>query len=184
MTPDVTLWQQLEHYFSLRMRLNISQKEAQMKMAEQISTMKVVVNVVRKPTFSNRSSPWDYLVLSWTEMLYNRSAVPGGIVNTVCWQEAAGGPTGSVLDPPLSTWEWLGWYSETSLSPHLVSEKLMWFPVSTQRFFVVSHRLSLFCSNQLFLQSTYVHRLLQWKGKCWKYGEIPCVEIKLLKLHH
>ena len=105
MTPDVTLWQQLEHYFSLRMRLNISQKEAQIKMAEQISTMKVDVNVIRKPTFSDRSSPWDYLVLSWTEMFYNNSAILGGNVNTVCWQEAAGGPTGSVLDPPLSTWE-------------------------------------------------------------------------------
>ena len=37
-------------------------------------------------------------------------------LNTACWQEAAGGPMGCVLDPPLSTWEWLGWYSEASLS--------------------------------------------------------------------
>ncbi len=29
-------------------------------------------------------------------------------VNTACWQEAAGGPMGCVLDPPLSTWELLG----------------------------------------------------------------------------
>ncbi len=77
MTPDSALWQQLEHYFSL----NISQKEAQIKMAEQISTMKVDVNVIRKPTFSDRSSPWDYLVLSWTEMFYTSSAVPGGNVS-------------------------------------------------------------------------------------------------------
>ncbi len=36
-------------------------------------------------------------------------------INTGCWQEAAGRPTGWVLDPPLSIWEWLGWYSEASL---------------------------------------------------------------------
>ncbi len=42
-----------------------------------------------------------------------------------CWQEAAGGPTGWVLDPPLSMWEWLGWYSEASLWAGLDSEKFM-----------------------------------------------------------
>ena len=29
-----------------------------------------------------------------------------------CWQEGAGGPTGWVLDPPLSMWEWFGWYPD------------------------------------------------------------------------
>ena len=36
------------------------------------------------------------------------------IFNTACWQEAAGRLTGCILDPPLSTWKWLGWYSEAS----------------------------------------------------------------------
>ena len=80
MTPDVGLWHQLQHYFSLKTRLSISQKEAQFKMAEDISSMKVTVDVIRRPTFSNQSLLWDYVIMQWTETFNISSAIPGGIV--------------------------------------------------------------------------------------------------------
>ncbi len=44
-------------------------------------------------------------------------------LNTGCWQEAAGGLTGWVLDPPLCIWEWLGWYASEYHLNHCHMEK-------------------------------------------------------------
>ena len=44
------------------------------------------------------------------------------MVNTMCWNKAAEGGLGWVLDTPFSMWQWLRWYSEAFLSAHLVSK--------------------------------------------------------------
>ncbi len=59
--------------------------------------------------------------------------------DTLCWQEPAGTGLGYIWDASFSMWQWLRLYSEICLSTCLVSFGSMGFPVSTQRFFALSH---------------------------------------------
>ena len=52
------------------------------------------------------------------------------MLNTGCWQEAAGGRLGWISDPPLSKWQRLGWYLEGSRFACLVFRTSNGFPVS------------------------------------------------------
>ncbi len=104
MTPVVALWHQLQHYFSLKTRLNISLEAAQYKMAKDVSTMKVVVNVIRRPKFSDQTLPLDYVVMKWTETFKISSHTPGGNYhNNIATSQAYTNLDTSVSDNPYRT---------------------------------------------------------------------------------